>query len=115
MLLAVAMKRSPTAVLALFRQPRKVPARLSGAALWLAAAALVSGCAAQPISVEHELTLAGIGAVAGAAGGAVFGSQTRYSMPLSIFIGAAGVGGAILLIEEVQREAAEPNSPPPNP
>ncbi len=67
------------------------------------------------MSIERELTLVGIGAVVGAAGGAAVGSQTRYSLPLAVFIGAAGVGGAILLIEEVQREAAEPNSPPPSP
>ncbi len=106
------MKRPHTGVLARFRWPRKVPARLAGAALCLAVVAFTSGCATQPITVEQELTVAGIGAVVGAAGGALIGSQTRYSLPLSIFIGAAGVAGLILLIEEVQREAAETNSPP---
>jgi len=99
-------------VRASIRPPRKVPARLLGAALCLAVVAFMSGCSSQPITVEHELTLAAIGAVAGAAGGALLGSQTSYSVPLSVFIGAAGVAGIILLYEEVQREAAEPNSPP---
>jgi len=94
------------------RYSRKAPARLRGAALCLAVVAFMSGCSSQPITVEHELTLAAIGAVAGAAGGALLGSQTRYSLPLSIFIGAAGVAGIILLYEEVQREAADANSPP---
>ncbi len=106
------MKRSDSGVVASIRPPRKAPARLRGAALCLAAVAFMGGCAAQPITVEHELTLAAIGAVAGAAGGAILGSQTRYSVPLSVFIGAAGVAGIILLYEEVQREAADANSPP---
>ncbi len=107
----MSMKRSHNGIPASIR-PRKVPARLRGAALCLAAVAFMGGCASQPITVEHELTLAAIGAAAGAAGGAFFASQTHYSVPLSIFIGAAGVAGIILLYEEVQREAADANSPP---
>src|ERR1700688_2595821 len=106
-LLVVCMKRSDSGVRASIRRPRKVTARLRAAVLGLVVAAFMSGCSAQPITVEHELTLAAIGAVAGAAGGALVQSQIGYSLPLSIFIGAAGLGGAILLYEEVQREAAE--------
>jgi uncharacterized protein YcfJ len=86
--------------------------RLSSAVVGFTLLAFLGGCSSQPITVEHELTVAAIGAAVGAAAGAVMGHEIGDSIPLSMFIGAAGIGGAILLIDEVEREAADSNLPP---
>lgn len=70
----------------------------------------VCACSAQPPTLDQELTRTGIAAAVGAAGGAAVGSQTRYSLALSIFIGAAGVAAMTFLYEEVKREAETYNS-----
>jgi len=67
-------------------------------------------CSTQPPTLDQELTRTGIAAAVGAAGGAAVGSQTRYSLALSIFIGAAGCAALTLLYEEVKREAETYNS-----
>jgi hypothetical protein len=85
---------------------------LSRAILWLTLVAFLGGCSSQPVTIRHELTVAGIGAAVGAVGGAVMGHETGYSIPLAMFIGAAGIAGIILLVDETEREAADSNVPP---
>ena len=72
----------------------------------LAALLLFCGCSAEPVSRRTELEMVAAGAVIGAGGGALFqATHTKYSMAQSVAVGAAGVAGAILLYEEVKREA----------
>jgi uncharacterized membrane protein YfcA len=87
---------------------------VSGIALLLVPTFIVS-CSSQPMTVDQELTTAAIGGVIGAASGAIFANQANQSYPASIFIGAAGIAGIILLYEEVRREAAEESTPDQNP
>jgi|GEM_PF-4726405 hypothetical protein len=74
----------------------------------VAALLLFCGCSTQPVSRRSELEMVAAGAIAGAAGGALFhAANTKYSMAQSVAIGAAGVAGAILLYEEIKRQAAD--------
>jgi len=72
---------------------------------------IAAGCSAQPMTLDQEMATTGIAAGVGAAGGALVGSQTHYSLPLAVFIGAAGTAALVWLYEETKREAtAEPSS-----
>jgi hypothetical protein len=73
------------------------------------------------MTVEQELTTAGIAGAIGAGGGAIFAAAGGASIflsgngkayPASIGIFAAGAAGVVLLYEEVKREAALENMPP---
>ena len=76
------------------------------------AALLLVGCSAQPMTLDQELTSAAIAGVIGAGSGAVFAASANQNIPASIFIGAAGMAGFVLLYEEIKREAALSNTPP---
>ena len=75
-------------------------------------ALLVVGCSAQPMTLQQELTSAAVAGVIGAGSGAVFAAAANQNYPASIFIGAAGMAGFVLLYEEIKREAALSNAPP---
>jgi hypothetical protein len=92
----------------------------------LLAAFLIAGCSAQPMTLDQELVATGVAGAIGAGSGAVFAYSASKSYPVSMLIGAAGMAGAILLYEEIKREAALSNTPaevpsdqnstsPPNP
>jgi ABC-type Fe3+-siderophore transport system permease subunit len=90
------------------RQSRSLFYRFSALLL---AAFLIAGCSAQPMTLDQELVSAGVAGAIGAGSGAVFAYSASKSYPVSMLIGAAGMAGAILLYEEIKREAAQSNTP----
>jgi hypothetical protein len=83
-------------------------------ALALASFTIVS-CSAQPMTLDQELTAGAVAGAIGAGSGAIFAASANKSYPVSILIGAGGMAGAVLLYEEIKREAAEESNPPPVP
>jgi len=75
----------------------------------------IGGCSAQPMTLNQELVAAGVAGVIGAGSGAIFAAAAHKSYPASMGIGAGGLAGAVLIYEEVKREAALENAPPPPP
>lgn len=75
----------------------------------------IIGCSAQPMTLNQELVAVSVAGAIGAGAGAVFASSANQSYPASIGIGAGGMAGAVFLYEEIKREAAVENMPPPPP
>jgi hypothetical protein len=76
---------------------------------------MIFGCSTQPLTVNQELTVAAVAGAIGAGAGAVFAAATHEAYPPAIGIGAGGFAGIVLLYEEITREAALQNMPPPPP
>src|SRR5579864_301793 len=92
------------------RAPLKASkSRWSRSAASLLVALMFLGCSAQPMTLDQELTTAAVAGAIGAGSGAIFAYSASKSYPVSILIGAAGMAGAILLYEEIKREAAQSN------
>jgi hypothetical protein len=100
---------------------RAMPGRLNSRFYRYAALALASFtiacCSTQPMTLDQELTAGAVAGAIGAGSGAIFAASANKSYPVSILIGAGGMAGAVLLYEEIKREAAEESNPPlvPNP
>ena len=77
--------------------------------------ATLAGCSAQPMTLNQELVAAGVAGAIGAGSGAIFAAAAHKSYPASMGIGAGGMAGAVLIYEEIKREAALESQPPPPP
>jgi len=77
--------------------------------------ATIAGCSAQPMTLNQELVAAGVAGAIGAGSGAIFAAAAHKSYPASMGIGAGGMAGAVLIYEEIKREAALESQPPPPP
>ena len=75
----------------------------------------IASCSAQPMTLDQELAAGAVAGAIGAGSGAIFAYSANKSYPVSILIGAGGMAGAVLLYEEIKREAAEESNPPPVP
>jgi hypothetical protein len=73
------------------------------------------GCSAQPMTLNQELVAVGVAGAIGATSGAIFAASAHKGYPASMGIGAGGMAGAVLIYEEVKREAALESQPPPPP
>ena len=67
------------------------------------------------MTLDQELVAVGVAGAIGAGSGAIFAAAAHKSYPASMGIGAGGMAGAVLIYEEVKREAALENVPPPPP
>jgi|HubBroStandDraft_1064217.scaffolds.fasta_scaffold202111_2 hypothetical protein len=77
--------------------------------------ATIAGCSAQPMTLNQELVAVGVAGAVGATSGALFAAAAHKDYPASMGIGAGGMAGAVLIYEEVKREAALESQPPPPP
>ena len=76
-------------------------------------ALVFAGCSTQPMTLDQELAATAVAGAIGAGSGAIFAAAAHKSYPASIGIGAGGMAGFILIYEEIKREAAQENTPPP--